>query len=178
MFTTFVNAFKIRELRRKILITLLLLVVYRLGSAIPIPGIDVDVWRNSISGMALFDFLDMLSGSAFSQFTLFAMGISPYITGSIVMQLLTIAIPSLERMSKEEGGREKIEQITRYVGVALAIVQSFSIIITFGQNIVTTEPKWWAYANICIASAAGTAFLMWLGERITEKGVGNGVSML
>ena len=178
MFSTFVNAFKIKDLRKKMFITLLLLVVYRLGCAVPIPGIDVVAWKSAIEGMALFDFLNMLSGSAFSQFTLFAMGISPYITASIVIQLLTIAIPALERMNKEEGGREKMEQVTRYVGVALALVQSFSIIVTYGQNIVTAEPKWWAYANICICSAAGTAFLMWLGERITEKGIGNGVSML
>lgn len=176
MFTTFINAFKIKDLRKKILYTLLLLVIYRLGSAIPIPGINVQAWQQSIEGMALFDFMSLLSGSALSQFTLFAMGISPYITGSIVMQLLAIAIPSLEKMSKEEDGRKKIEKITRYVGVGLSLVQSLGIIVSYGKSIVTGGA--WSYIVICVCSAAGTAFLMWLGERITEKGIGNGISML
>ena len=178
MFTTFINAFKIKDLRKKILFTLLLLVIYRLGSAIPIPGVDAAAWAKQIEGLALFDFMSLLSGSALSQFTVFAMGISPYITASIIMQLLAIAIPTLEKMSKDEDGRKKIEKITRYVGVGLALVQSFGIIVTYGSNIVTGEPRWWSYVTICVTSAAGTAFLMWLGERITEKGIGNGTSML
>ena len=178
MFTTFINAFKIKDLRKKILFTLLLLVIYRLGSAIPIPGVDAAAWAKQIEGLALFDFMSLLSGSALSQFTVFAMGISPYITASIIMQLLAIAIPTLEKMSKEEDGRKKIEKITRYVGVGLALVQSFGIIVTYGSNIVTGEPRWWSYVTICVTSAAGTAFLMWLGARITEKGIGNGTSML
>ena len=178
MFTTFINAFKIKDLRKKILFTLLLLVIYRLGSAIPIPGVDAAAWAKQIEGLALFDFMSLLSGSALSQFTVFAMGISPYITASIIMQLLAIAIPTLEKMSKEEDVRKKIEKITRYVGVGLALVQSFGIIVTYGSNIVTGEPRWWSYVTICVTSAAGTAFLMWLGERITEKGIGNGTSML
>ncbi len=178
MFTTFINAFKIKDLRKKILFTLLLLVIYRLGSAIPIPGVDAAAWAKQIEGLALFDFMSLLSGSALSQFTVFAMGISPYITASIIMQLLAIAIPTLEKMSKEEDGRKKIEKITRYVGVGLALVQSFGIIVAYGSNIVTGEPRWWSYVTICVTSAAGTAFLMWLGERITEKGIGNGTSML
>lgn len=178
MFTTFINAFKIKDLRKKILFTLLLLVIYRLGSAIPIPGVDAAAWAKQIEGLALFDFMSLLSGSALSQFTVFAMGISPYITASIIMQLLAIAIPTLEKMSKEEDGRKKIEKITRYVGVGLALVQSFGIIVTYGSNIVTGEHRWWSYVTICVTSAAGTAFLMWLGERITEKGIGNGTSML
>ena len=178
MFTTFINAFKIKDLRKKILFTLLLLVIYRLGSAIPIPGVDAAAWAKQIEGLALFDFMSLLSGSALSQFTVFAMGISPYITASIIMQLLAIAIPTLEKMSKEEDGRKKIEKITRYVGVGLALVQSFGSSVTYGSNIVTGEPRWWSYVTICVTSAAGTAFLMWLGERITEKGIGNGTSML
>lgn len=178
MFSTFINAFKIKELRKKILYTLLLLVIYRLGSAIPIPGVDAAAWAQAIEGYALFDFMSLLSGSALSQFTLFAMGISPYITASIIMQLLAIAFPSLERMSKEEDGRKKIEKITRYVGVGLALVQSLGIVMTYGTGIVKGEPYWWSCTTICICSAAGTAFLMWLGERITEKGIGNGTSML
>lgn len=178
MFKTYINAFKIKDIRRKILYTLLLLVIYRLGSAIPIPGINTVAWQQAIEGYALFDFMSLLSGSALSQFTIFAMGISPYITGSIIMQLLTIALPSLERLSKEEDGRQKIEKITRYVGVGLALVQSLGIILTYGSTIVTGEPIWWSYVTICICSAGGTAFLMWLGERITERGIGNGISML
>lgn len=181
MFSTYINAFKIKDLRKKMLFTLLLLVVYRLGCQIPIPGINVEAWQAAIEGKALFDFMDLLSGSAFSQFTIFAMGISPYITASIILQLLTIAIPSLERMSKEDGGRQKIEKITRYVGIALAIVQSLGIVITYGSGIVNVaneSSKWLVYASIAIYSAAGTAFLMWLGERITDKGIGNGISML
>ncbi len=181
MFSTYINAFKVKDIRKKMLMTLLLLVVYRLGCQIPIPGINVEAWQQAISNKSLFDFMDLLSGSAFSQFTIFALGISPYITSSIIMQLLTIAIPSLERMSKEEDGRQKIEKITRYVGIALAIIQSLGIIITYGGTIVNTSaglPTWFVYASIAIYSAAGTAFLMWLGERITEKGIGNGISML
>ncbi|MDO4543604.1 MAG: preprotein translocase subunit SecY [Clostridia bacterium] len=180
MFKTFINAFKVKDIRKKMLFTLLLLVVYRLGSQVPIPGINVEAWQQQIEGLALFDFMSLLSGSALSQFTIFAMGISPYITASIIMQLLTIAIPSLERISKQEDGRQKIEKITRYVGVALAVVQSLGIIITYGSSIVETDrfPTWFTYGSIAVYSAAGTAFLMWLGERITEKGIGNGISML
>ena len=178
MLNTFINAFKVKDLRKKMIYTILLLVIYRLGCLIPIPGIDYEVWKGIAQQYSIFEYLNMLSGSAFSQFTLFAMGISPYITASIILQLLTIAIPSLERMSKEEDGRQKIEKITRYVGIALALVQSLSIIITYGDKIVTGEPKWWTYTSICVISAGGTALLMWLGERITEKGIGNGISML
>ena len=185
MFSTFINAFKIKDLRKKILYTLLLIVVYRLGSAIPIPGVNLVGWQEATKQMsAMSDFMSLMSGSAFSQFTIFAMGISPYITASIILQLLTIAIPALERMSKEEDGRQKIERITRYAGVGLAVVQSIGIVISYGSasnvEIVSTEGGLFVLrlAIIAICAAAGTAFLMWLGERITEKGIGNGISML
>ena len=185
MFNTFINAFKIKDLRKKILYTLLLIVVYRLGSAIPIPGVDLEAWKTATEQMsAMSDFMGMMSGSAFSQFTIFAMGISPYITASIILQLLTIAIPALERMSKEEDGRQKIERITRYAGVGLAVVQSIGIVMSYGSasgaEIVSRAGGLYAVRLIIIAicAAAGTAFLMWLGERITEKGIGNGISML
>ena len=185
MFSTFINAFKIKDLRKKILYTLLLIVVYRLGSAIPIPGVDLEAWKTATEQMsAMSDFMGMMSGSAFSQFTIFAMGISPYITASIILQLLTIAIPALERMSKEEDGRQKIERITRYAGVGLAVVQSIGIVMSYGSasgaEIVSRAGGLYAVRLIIIAicAAAGTAFLMWLGERITEKGIGNGISML
>ncbi|HPF53651.1 MAG TPA: preprotein translocase subunit SecY [Eubacteriales bacterium] len=177
MFRTYINAFKVKDLRNKILFTLLLMVVYRLGSAIPIPGIDVAVWSETVKSYALFEYMSVLSGSALSQFTLFAMGISPYITASIILQLLQIAIPALEKMSKEEDGRQKIERITRYVGVGLAIVQSIGIVVTYGSDIVT-DKSFMGYLTIAVCSAAGTALLMWMGERITEKGIGNGISML
>lgn len=177
MFQTFINAFKVKEIRKKILITLVLIVVYRLGCFIPIPGVNTALLKDAVSQYDILGFLDLLTGSSFSQFTIFAMGISPYINASIIMQLLTIAIPALERMNKEEDGRQKIEKITRYVGVALAMVQSIGIFIGLGEQYLI-NPGFWTYATIGICSTAGTAFLMWLGERITEDGVGNGVSML
>ena len=185
MFNTFINAFKVKDIRKKILYTLLLIVVYRLGSAIPIPGVNIAAWQAATQQLsAMSDFMSLMSGSAFSQFTIFAMGISPYITASIILQLLTIAIPALERMSKEEDGRQKIERITRYAGVGLAVIQAIGIVISYGSasgvDIVSRTGGLFAVRLIIIAicAAAGTAFLMWLGERITEKGIGNGISML
>ena len=127
MFKTFINAFKVKDIRKRILLTLLLIVIYRLGCFIPIPGVNVEMVAEAAQQYDILGFLDLLTGSSFSQVTLFAMGISPYITASIILQLLTIAIPSLERMSKEEDGRQKIERITRYTGVGLAMVQSIGI---------------------------------------------------
>ena len=182
MFSTFINAFKVKDIRKKILITLLLIVIYRLGCFIPIPGVNTAVLEEAVQTYDILGFLDLLTGSSFSQFTLFAMGISPYITASIILQLLTIAIPALERLSKEDDGRQKIERITRYTGVGLAMVQSIGIFVglqnsAVGQDVVI-NPGFWSYAVIGICSTAGTAFLMWLGERITENGIGNGISML
>ena len=121
MFKTLVNAWKIKDIRTKMLFTLLLIVIYRFGSFIPVPGVNSGVMESLIAQYDALGFLSMLSGSALSQFSIFAMGISPYITGSIIVQLLTIAIPSLERLSKEEDGRQKIERITRYLGIGLAL---------------------------------------------------------
>jgi len=177
MFQTFINAFKIKEIRKKIIITLVLIVVYRLGCFIPIPGVNTALLKEAVSSYDILGFLDLLTGSSFSQFTIFAMGISPYINASIILQLLTIAIPSLERMSKEEDGKVKIEKITRYTGIALAMVQSIGIFIGLGSKYLV-DTSILTYATIGICSTAGTAFLMWLGERITEDGIGNGVSML
>ncbi len=183
MFQTFINAFKVREVRKKLLFTLLLLVVYRLGCFIPIPGVNTQLLAEAVKQYDILGFMDLLTGSSFSQFTLFAMGISPYITASIILQLLQIAIPALERLAKEEDGRQKIERITRYTGIVLAMVQSIGIFIglqsgaTAGRDIVI-NPGFFTYATIGVCATAGTAFLMWLGELITEKGVGNGVSIL
>lgn len=185
MFKTFINAFKIKDIRKKILMTLLLIVIYRLGCFIPIPGVNVALLSEAVQSYDILGFLDLLTGSSFSQFTLFAMGISPYITASIILQLLTIAIPSLERLSKEEDGREKIERITRYTGIGLALVQSIGIFVGLQNSakpgtsyLASNLPDWMALAVIGICATAGTAILMWLGERITEKGIGNGISML
>ena len=187
MFKTLINAWKIKDIRTKILFTLLLIVIYRFGSFIPVPGVNSEVMAELIKQYDALGFLSMLSGSALSQFSIFAMGISPYITGSIIIQLLTIAIPSLEKLSKEEDGREKIERITRYVGIGLALVQSIGIVASLqsiGVDVNGTKmyllnnANFFTYATIGIICTAGTAFLVWLGERITEKGIGNGISLL
>jgi len=186
MFKTFYNAFKIKDIRKKILMTLLLIVIYRLGCFIPIPGVNGELIAQATADYEILGFLNLLSGSAFSQVTLFAMGISPYITASIILQLLTIAIPALERISKEEDGRQKIERLTRYTGIGLALVQSIGIFLGIENSLRAGEtifanselPLWINFAIIGICSTAGTAFLMWLGERITENGIGNGISML
>ena len=185
MFKTFINAFKIKDIRKKLLMTLLLIVIYRLGCFIPIPGVNVELLSEAVKQYDILGFLDLLTGSSFSQFSLFAMGISPYITASIILQLLTIAIPSLEKLSKEDDGREKIERITRYTGIGLAFIQAIGIFVGLensaraGQSYLSSSfPSWIALGIIGICATGGTAFLMWLGERITENGIGNGISML
>ena len=124
MFKTLINAWNVKDIRTKMLYTLLLVVIYRFGSFIPVPGVDASKIAAAADTYSILSFLNLLSGGNFGQFTLFAMGITPYITGSIIIQLLTIAIPSLEKMAKEEDGREKLERITRYTGIGLALVQS------------------------------------------------------
>ena len=178
MFRTLVNAWKSKEIRTKILYTLLLILLYRLGSYIAIPGVNTASIAASLENyVAVGGFMNLFTGGAFSRYSLFAMGISPYINASIIMQLLTVAIPALERLSKEEDGRSKIEKITRYVGIGLALVQSVSIILAFGEDAVTNA-NFLTYATIGICCTAGTALLMWMGERITDKGIGNGISFL
>ncbi len=177
MFKTLVNAFKIEDIRKKLLMTLLLILIYRLGCFIPIPGVNASYIAQQVGQYDALGFLNLLSGGSFADFTIFAMGITPYITGSIIMQLLQIAIPTLERMAKEEDGRKKLQQITRYVGVGLALVQSVGIILSLGSGAVY-EPNFFTYATIGIVATTGTCFLMWLGERITDVGVGNGISLL
>lgn len=182
MFATLVNAWKAKDIRKKILFTLLLLLVYRFGSFIALPGVNADVIAETAKTYDMLNFLNLLSGGAFGQFSIFAMGISPYITGSIIIQLLTIAIPSLEKLSKEEDGRKKIEKITRYVGIGLALVQSIGIIAglqssAYGGNVLTNNSVL-TYITIGLVCTAGTAFLVWMGEMITQKGIGNGVSII
>ena len=178
MFRTLVNAWKSKDIRTKILYTLLLILLYRLGSYIAIPGVNTASIAASLENyVAVGGFMNLFTGGAFSRYSLFAMGISPYINASIIMQLLTVAIPALERLSKEEDGRSKIEKITRYVGIGLALVQSVSIILAFGEDAVTNA-NFLTYATIGICCTAGTALRMWMGERITDKGIGNGISFL
>lgn len=186
MLQTLRNAWKIPDLRKKILYTVFLLVVFRFGSVIPVPWIDKSIlqsWLNGSNGSTLFDLLDTFSGGSFSQATIFAMSISPYINSSIIMQLLCVAIPALERLSKEgEEGRKKITKYTRYLTVVLAAIQAYGLFITLHNQgaimSVAGVPSFVVGITIILSFTAGTAFLMWLGEEITGKGIGNGISML
>lgn len=187
MLETIRNAWKIPDLRKKILYTIFLLIIFRLGSVIPVPWLDPEVvstWMSGENGSTLFNLLDMFSGGSLANATIFAMSITPYINSSIIMQLLCVAIPALERMSKEgEEGRKKITKITRYVTVALAALQAWGLTLTLKNQgaLMTSEaglPTWLVMVTVIFAFTAGTAFLMWLGEEITGKGIGNGISML
>ena len=167
---------KIGDLRKKILYTFMMLVLFRLVGVIPAPGVDIAkvMSQNNTSTLPLLELVNMMTGNAFSQMTLMAMGITPYINASIIMQLLTIAIPALERMSKEDDGRQKINRITRYVTVGLAALQAIGLVRGLGY----IRAGWLNYVLVGVSMAGGTALAMWIGERITEKGVGNGVSLL
>ena len=173
------KAFKIPEIRRKLIFTLLMLVVFRIGSSIPVPGIDRDVLAQTFSGDAgLLDLFDLFSGGAFSNFTIFALSITPYVTASIIMQLLGIAFPYFERLAKEGmAGRKKMAQITRYMTVVLALIQALGLTVgLFRQAVI--DQTWFSFAVIILVLTAGTAFLMWLGEQINENGIGNGISLI
>lgn len=181
MFATLKNAFKIKELRGKILFTFAMLVVIRIGSQLPVPGVNGEVFRQWFSDQSngAFGFFDAITGGSFMSMSILALNITPYITSSIIMQLLTIAIPKLEEMQRDgEDGRKKIVAITRYVTVALAVIQSTAMAIGFGRQGYLTEFN--ALNVICSVATltAGSAFLMWVGERITENGIGNGISIV
>ena len=178
MFQTIRDAWKIPDLRKKMLFTLLMLAVFRLGTFIPVPGLNSAALQELIGdGNTLFALMDSFSGGAFSNATIFAMGITPYINSSIILQLLTVAIPALERMSKEgEEGRKKIASWTRYGTIILAIIQAVGLY--FGIKGAVETPGFASFITIIATFTAGTAFLMWLGEKITENGVGNGISMI
>ena len=165
---------RIPELRKKVVYTFLMLVLYRLVSVIPAPGVDISKVNNEMANLPLLDLVNMMTGNSFSQMTIMAMGITPYINASIIMQLLTIAIPALERLSKEEDGRQKINRITRYVTVGLAALQAIGLVRGLGY----IKPGALNYILVGVCMAGGTSLAMWIGERITEKGVGNGVSLL
>ncbi len=167
---------KIAEIRKKIIYTFLMLVLYRLVGVIPAPGVDAArvMTANNINDYPLLELVNMMTGNNFSQMTLMAMGITPYINASIIMQLLTIAIPALERLSKEEDGRQKINRITRYVTVGLAALQAIGLVRGLGY----IKSGWLNYLLVGVSMSGGTALAMWIGERITEKGIGNGISLL
>jgi len=172
------NAWKIPDLRKKIMFTLTMIVVYRLGSQIPVPGIDRLVIEQMFQGNAgILDFFDLMSGGAFQSFTIFALSIYPYITASIIFQLLTIAIPKLEEIAKREDGKEKIAQYTRYLTVVLAAIQAMAYTIGFFNSALISSDAL-SVITVVLTLTAGTAFLMWLGEQITEKGIGNGISII
>jgi preprotein translocase subunit SecY len=177
VFNTLRNAWKIPDLRFKMLFTLGMLIIYRLGSFIPVPGMNTDALAQLIESGGLLGFFDVISGGAFKNFAVFAMNITPYINASIIMQLLTIAIPSLEALAKEgEEGRKKIAQYTRYGTVILALIQALALSYGLRGYLLRTDAA--SIILVALSLTAGTAFLMWLGEQINERGIGNGISLI
>ena len=175
------NAWNVADLRKKIGYTLLMFLIFRIGAHIPTPFIDRDILNEMFGSGAMMNFMNTISGGSFKSLSVFALSITPYITASIIFQLLTVVVPSLERLSKEgDYGRKKITQYTRYATVILGFIQAFGL--TFGIRGALTIPspamKWPIYLLVALVLTAGTAFLMWLGEAITEKGIGNGISLI
>ncbi|MEK7871639.1 MAG: preprotein translocase subunit SecY [Nitrospirota bacterium] len=184
LITSIQNIFKIQELRKRVIFTALMLAVYRVGAHIPTPGINNEALSQFLKekGGALLGFLDIFSGGALSRLTILALGIMPYISASIILQLLTVVVPSLTKLAKEgERGRKKIIQYTRYGTILISIVQSFGIAVGLeGMNkgVFVQFPGWSFRLMTVITLTAGTAFLMWLGEQMTERGIGNGISLI
>ena len=183
MFKTLRNAWKITDLRQKILFSAFIILLYRVGTAVPIPFINPEVLSSymSLTSGSMLQYLNILSGGAFANATLFALGISPYITASIVIQLLAVAIPALERLSKEgEEGQKKLNQITRYVTVALALLSAWGYYALLNSQgvINSTDPSWFSAVVIIACYCAGSALVMWLAEKINDKGIGNGISLI
>ena len=185
MFETLKNAWKIADLRKKLLYTLLIVVIFRIGCKVPVPYLDPEVMKSLFATGGIFGdgnllgYMSILTGGALKDASIFAMGISPYITSSIVVQLLAIAIPALERLSKEgEAGRKKLNQITRYVAVVLALVQAVALYLTLKSNGVLINNGWFPAIVIILSLTAGAMVVTWLGERIDQKGIGNGISMI
>ena len=183
MLETIKNAWRLPELRKRILYTLFMIVIFRLGSVIPVPLLDSEAMKDIFANKenTLFGFIDTVSGGAFQNATIFAMSITPYINASIIMQLLCVAIPALERMQKEgEEGRKKIAQMMRYGTVVLAIIQGIGLyfLLKNGGAVALENQGFMGATIIVITFTAGTAFLMWLGDQITEKGIGNGISLI
>lgn len=183
MWDTLRNAWKVEELRKKLIYTFLMLVLFRLVGVIPVSGINAAVVKEVANNYDMLGLVNMMTGNSFSQMTIMAMGITPYINSSIIMQLLTVAIPALERLQKEGGeeGKQKINRITRYVTVGLAALQAIGIIAGLQKSGNVLYPEYnnfFGYMTIGIIMAGGTALAMWIGERITKNGIGNGVSLL
>ncbi|GHU65447.1 protein translocase subunit SecY [Clostridia bacterium] len=179
MFETLGKAFRIPDIRRKIIFTLLMLIVFRLGSNIPVPGIDRAVLAEAFNGQGLFELFNLFSGGSFQNFTIFALSITPYITASIIINLLTIAIPYLENLAKEGmEGRKKMTQITRYLTVVLALLQAVGFTLGLFRGALQDSSDIFMTIVIIFVLTAGTAFLMWLGEQINEYGIGNGISLI
>ena len=183
MLETIKNAWRVVDLRKKILFTLFIILIFRIGSVIPVPFVDPAALNDTGSTASVMTFLSTLTGGALDYGTIFALGVTPYINSSIILQLLTVAIPYLERLSKEgEEGRKKIAQITRYTTVILGLLQGTAFFIYLMNSgmltVKATGAKWFAGFVVVLTLAAGSALVMWLGEQIDEKGVGNGISML
>lgn len=181
MIKTLKRAFQIREIRDRILFVFFILVVVRIGCQIPVPGVNTSYIASLLQAQTgdAFNFFDAITGGSLMNMSIFALNISPYITSSIVMQLLTIAIPKLEEMQKEgEEGRKFIGKLTRYVTVALALIESTAMTISFGRSGLLLHFTWYNAIVVIVTMTAGSAVLMWLGERVTEKGVGNGISII
>jgi len=175
---SFQQALKIGDLRKKLLFTLFMLLIFRIGAHLPIPGINAEAMAQLLQGQ-LFGFFDIISGGAFKRFSIFAMSITPYINASIIMQLLTVVIPKLEELNKEgEEGRKKIAQYTRYGTVVLGFIQAIGMVVALKQAGAIDHPGFVSYMVIAISLTAGTAMLMWIGEMITENGIGNGISLI
>lgn len=180
MFKTISQAIKVKEIRGKIIFTLLMLVVFRIGSNIPVPGINRTYLAQMFTGdsMGLFELFNLFSGGSFNNFTIFALSVTPYITATIIIQLLTIAFPYFERLAKEGmEGRKKMAQITRYLTVVLALVQALGLTVGLFRKTIVNQ-NWFTFIVITLILTAGTTFLMWLGEKINESGIGNGISLL
>ncbi len=181
MLKTLRNAFKIKDVRTKLIYTFLMLVVTRIGSQLPIPGVETSFFKDFFAqnNNDAFGFFNAVTGSSFTNMSVFALSITPYITSSIIMQLLTIAIPKLEEMQQDgEDGRKKIAEYTRYVTVALALIESVAMAIGFGGQGLLKEYNALSVIIAVVTMTAGSALLMWIGERITENGVGNGISIV
>ena len=181
MFETLKSAFRVKEMRRKLLYLLAMIFIIRIGSQLPIPGVDSSVfkqWFKSNTGDA-FNFFDAFTGGSFEEMSIFALNITPYITSSIIIQLLTIAIPALEEMQKDgEDGRKKITAITRFLTIGLAILESAGLAINFGRKGFMDSYNFWTVLTMIVILTGGSAFVMWLGERVTDRGVGNGISII
>lgn len=179
MLSSLQGAVKAGDLRKKILFTLLMFLVFRIGAHIPVPGVRLEAIESLLQQGAFLGFFDVISGGAFKKFAVFAMSITPYINASIIMQLLTVVIPKLEQLSKDgDDGRKKITQYTRYGTVILGFIQAWGITLGLSRFGGIENPGIFTYFTIAVTLTAGTAFLMWLGEQITDKGIGNGISLI